>query len=110
MKRLISKSGLITLLIVILMFFLINSFFVRSAWSGGICLEGLEGATKNDQPYHATREFGVPIKMLLVTEDGCFEERLTSTEWYLEGVIVNFSAFYVLGFILNYIIKNILSR
>ena len=107
MKRLFSKSGLITSLIVILLFFLLNASFVTSTWSGGICLEGV---TENDPSYHVTREFGVPIKMLLVTEDGCFQERVITTEWYLQGVILNFLAFFVFGVIFNFLFRKIFSR
>ena len=110
MRRLFSKSALITLLIVLLLFFLLNSIFVESAWSGGICLEGLEGGTESGQTYHAAREFGAPMKMVLVTEDGCFEERVTTTEWYLEGVVVNLLTFFAFGVILNFLFRKTLSR
>ncbi len=97
MKRFVANSRLVIATLSAILFIFSNVLFVEKGWSGGKCVRSLTGPSEDDHPYATGVVYGVPLKYLSVTTEGCFDDRVTQIEWYVGGLLVDIVAFVAFG-------------
>lgn len=89
MKRFVINRRLAVTILTVIVFVLSCPLFVEKRWADGMCVESLTSPSENDHPYHISTVYGWPLKFLIVTTEGCFDERVTRTDWYFVGLFVD---------------------
>jgi len=97
MKRFVTDSRLVIATLTAILFILGNVLLVEKGWSGGGCVRSLTGPSEDNYPYATSAVYGVPLRFLSITTEGCFDDRVTQTDWYVEGLLVDIVAFVAFG-------------
>ena len=65
-------------------------FSRTESWAGGLCMRGLTSVPSQDShPYLTFTKFGFPSDLVTITTTGCFENRTTTIDWHIGGLIVD---------------------
>lgn len=97
MKRFLTNSRLVIVILTAILFVLSNVLSGEEGWVGGRCVRSLTSPSEDDHPYVTWRTYGAPLKFLTITTEGCFDNRVTQTDWYFEWLLVDIVTSVALG-------------
>ena len=99
------KPGVATLrravtILAITLFALCQLLLWEEGWADGLCVRSLSDASEGAYPAHTWTRVGWPVQYVSVTRQGCFEDRSTTVDWQLGGLLVDVLVFAGLGVVL----------
>jgi len=97
MKRFLTNHRLLIVMLTAILFVSSNVLSWEEGWVGGKCVRSLTSPSEDDHPYLTWRTYGAPLKFLTITTEGCFDNRVTQTDWCFEGLLVDIVTFVALG-------------
>jgi hypothetical protein len=97
MKRITSHAWLAVVVLITVLFVLCNLLLVETGSAGVMCVRDLANPGEDDEPTGYTSIYGFPWKFLVVTTEGCFDDRRTQVDWQVEGLVADVVIFIALG-------------
>ena len=110
MKHIFSRTKILSLVVITILFVSTNLLISSSGWVGGLCIRDLTGPSEDDHPMHTWTDFGLPLTFLQVTKEGCFDNQVTHSDFYPTRLLIDVVAFIIMGIALNYLLSRRQSR
>ena len=101
MGKLGRKNNLIITVLITVLFIVSQFVLYGEGWVGGKCVVDITQPSPEDHPQHTFKSYGLPFYYLYVHTEGCFDDRVTYSEWSPQALALNLVAFIVLGLVVN---------
>ena len=110
MTQIFSRTKILSVVVITILFVSTNLLISSSGWVGGLCIRDMTGPSEDDHPMHTWTDFGLPLKFLRVTKEGCFNERVTHSDFYPSRLLIDVVTFIIMGIALNFLLTRRQSR
>jgi hypothetical protein len=87
-------------ILAIILFALCQLLLWEEGWAGGLCVRSLSNASEGAHAFYTWTKVGWPVQYVSVARQGCFEDRSTTVDWQLGGLLVDAFVFVGLGAVL----------
>lgn len=108
-NSIVSNRILFLVMVMAALFLVCQSLLVETGWTGGLCTRTLTGPNEDDHPMISWRSRGVPFEFFRITEEGCFEQRVSHTDFQLIPLLADLGIFALL-FALAIIVLRLVRR
>jgi hypothetical protein len=93
MRRIVLNVKFYATVIVVVLLLLCQFLFRTTFWGGGLCTTSLLAPNTpiptNAYSSYTGTAFGFPLNFIMVSEDGCFNNRKTQIEWNFSFLLID---------------------